>query len=127
MKHRAGIPSKLPVTLATLPHLSEAFAKSIDAEIKEAMRDCNDRPRLKKPRKLKFEIAFTPVVNTEDKGDDELIEVNVSFVVHSVFRPQRKPEDSRVNVNRNHQAFFHADFPDDPNAQGLFDEQIAKK
>lgn len=118
------IPSKMPLTLSSLPYLSEAFASSVNKEIEEALRDCNNRPRLKKPRKLKFEIAFVPVVNTEDK-DNELMEVDVKFIVFPVGRPQRIPEDSRVNVTRNHQGFFHADFPDDPNAIGLFDDQAA--
>lgn len=120
------VESKLAVTLENLPYLSEQFAKSVNAEILEAFRDCNNRPKLKKARKLKFEMLLTPVVNTED-DDGECTEVNVSFVVHPVGRPQRVPQDSRVKINKQHQGFFHADFPAEPNAKGMFDDQKTKK
>lgn len=119
------VPSKLPVTFANIPHLSEAYAKIIDREIQEAFRDCNNRPKLKKPRVVKMEIHFTPIVDEED-DDADCQEVNVAYVVHPVGRPKSIPQDSVVKINKQNQGFFHADFPGDPNAIGLFDEQSAK-
>lgn len=48
------------------------------------------------------------------------------YVVHPVGRPKSIPQDSVVKINKQNQGFFHADFPGDPNAIGLFDEQSAK-
>lgn len=121
------ITSKLQLTLETLPELSDAFAFGVNAEILEALRDCNNRPRLQKGRKVKIELIFTPIVDKDGK-DDECNEVKVQFVIHPVGRPQRLPDSSRIKINKNNQGFFHADFPKEgPDAESLFEKQVVKK
>lgn len=119
--------AKLPVTLEMLPHLSEAFSKALNSEITEAFRDCNIRPKMKKPRTITVKLSFVPVVDMES-NDTDCQQVSVGFHVGPVARPAKIPDDCRVQINRNHQGFFHADFPhDDPRTKGLFDKQVVEK
>lgn len=126
MAEKVVVPLKLPVTLATLKLLSPGFAKAVDYEIMEAFRDCNNRPKLKKARTLTLKVSFTPVINTDD-DDPDLQQVNVAFAVSPIGRPQKVPNDSKVNINKNNQGFFAPDFPDDPRARHLFEKEIEEE
>lgn len=53
------------------------LAAHLDAEITKIFADCDDRPRLKKPRKIVLEMVVTPI------GDDILDAVDVDFNVKS--------------------------------------------
>ena len=63
---------------ATLAAVRDGIlAHQLDAELVKIHADCSDRPGLKKSRKVKLEISFTP------SGDDPLDGVEVEFTVTS--------------------------------------------
>ena len=55
-----------------------AVAAKLDAELVRLFSDCEDRPLMKKPRKVTLEITITPDGQTAD-----LSEVSVSFNIKS--------------------------------------------
>jgi len=130
-KDKAPVPvhdeltSKMQLKFENLKILNPEFVAAVNAEIKEALRDCNNRPNLEKARDLNITISFTPEVDKEST-DNDVSEVTIRYSVSPVKRPRRIPKMSRVSLNRQDQGFFHADFPTEPGRKGLLDDMVSK-
>jgi len=120
------VPSKMQLKLENIQYLNPAFVAAVNQEIMEALRDCNNRPKLKAPRNLNILISFEPVVDTEG-NDDAAFEVAVGYAVSPVARPKRVAPKSKIAINKQNQGFFHTDFPNEPSRPGMFDDEEVKK
>ncbi len=71
------------LTLATLGQLDDGTVGAVvNAAITDALKDCDDRPGLKKARKITLEVSFEPVVDERSfvlKGVD--IDTKVKLTV----------------------------------------------
>jgi len=79
-------------SLAELPHYDGGSAAIlIDEAMNRCYHDMQDRPHLKKPRKVTIEIIFKPK-ESSDAGDLETVETDIA-VKHTV-----PPKKARQNV-----------------------------
>lgn len=77
-----------------------AVKHKIDAELVHVFSDCQDRPLLKKPRKVTIEITVTP-----DGQSPDLQDVDVAFVVKSSIPPTEIRRPMKAMKKRNGFAF----------------------
>lgn len=94
-----------------------SVVKGVNQALKSAFLDCEDRPELKKPRKINLEIAVTPVM---DKGEFKYAKVAMTIKstvpakgIEVVMRPSSK--DAALE--------FQPSCPDNPDQKPLFDEK----
>ena len=111
---------RMKLSLATLGvltdnHLAEAF----DEKMKQAVKSCQDFPNYDKPRSVIIKIDVTPEMSATG-GAGPCDHVTVQATLKSSF-PAQKTNIYKLLAHQDGSASFHPEFPDDPDADGLFD------
>lgn len=101
----------MPVRQFTLDALDDLDSgKAIEAfnlHIRRAAQDCYDRPGDDKPRKVKLEVSFTPVM--DDEGDCN--EVKAQIYASSAV-PTHRTKTYSFGLRANGVVVFNPDSPD---------------
>ncbi len=104
----------------TIPMFDSKVPVAINLEIKEALKDLQNRPWLEDKRTITIKIDIKPVKDQETGDLDALVQIHVT----PASKPLRSNEPQKVALQHNAtRAFFNADTPGRPRAGGLFDEQ----
>jgi hypothetical protein len=94
---------KQNLSLATLGQLDDGTVGAVvDAAIADILKDCDDRPGLKKARRVTLEVSFEPVVDERSfvlKGVDVSAQVKLS-VPAQTMREQYLQTSLDTAVNR---------------------------
>lgn len=110
----------MELTLESLGDLDDGrVAKAFLAELRNIVRDCQDRPQDKKPRTLTLEAQIVPVVASEG-GIVELDGVECEFKIVGRV-PSRKSKTYTLRANNKGQVSFSCDNPTNPDQRTFFD------
>lgn len=91
-----------------------AIIIAFDNDLAAAIKDCNDRPALSKPRKVMLEVILEPVADS--RGDLDV--VRIGFRIKSTG-PVRESRDYLMEPRAGNVVAFLPDHPEDPKANPL--------
>lgn len=107
------------LTLSTLEQIDGGLAvEMFKVEMLHAVRDCDDRPALKKPRTVTLECVITP--ECDDHGS--MTGVELDFQVKSKV-PMRKTKPVHAFVDSKGKILFNPNSPDNVNQATIFDAE----
>ncbi len=116
-KGRLNLAGLTELNLSTLEQIDGGTAvEMFKVEMLHAVRDCDDRPALKKPRTVTLECVITP--ESDDHG--VLLGVSLDFHVKSKV-PMRKTKPVHAFVDSKGRVLFNPNSPDNVNQQTIFD------
>lgn len=109
------IPAKLELCWDHIKYLDERVAGAFDIELKDVLRDLQNRPTTLEARTITLKVDIVPVPQ-----DDGSVDAKLVFRVLS-SKPVRKSREHIIALQHNQpRGYFHADI-DDPRQAGLFD------
>ena len=91
-------------------HLVGRLAEDFDEQCRMLVRDCRERPGLKKRRKLQITLWFDPV----ETGDDVIVHCETTNSL-----PTRSAETYRMMATAKDGLKFQPDSPERPDQEGL--------
>lgn len=106
----------------SLENMSQLHGGKMSAQFKMLMKrviaDLTDRPTIKKARKIEMEISITPA----DINDLDCDHVDVEFHLSTKI-PGFSSRPYTMKTHKNDVLSFHPDFIDEPDRDGLYDDQ----
>lgn len=106
------------LTLAGLHQLDAIAAVAIDEDLKEAVRDCVDRPVVKGDRKVTITVIVSP-----DADSDGVVRTVHTQLETKLNTPRRLGRKTHCEAKGNGAALFNPESPGDPH-QRTIDEAL---
>jgi hypothetical protein len=94
-------------------HLVQGLADDFDGQIQTMVRDCKERPGMKRPREITIRVRLTP----HENGEDVLLEVTTGNKL-----PTKMAEKYRMMTTTNHGLKFNPDNPETPQQSDFLEE-----
>lgn len=107
------------LTLETLSLVDGgAAAVAFNEFLRQAAKDCEDRPVLEKDRTVSINVKMRPKVGS--RGDCDSVEVELEVVAKG---PAHRTMPYTMDFKHDGSVVFHPDDPQDPQANHLFDKE----